>query len=155
MGPPSCGNTTLAKTLERQWERSQSGKSFGVKIASANDMGPKRMVKEFDRLIRNRMCAIIDGGCYNVKMRKPFFEKLLNKNAAVLCIDINCGINMARVLNHACVEDSNDENIILYPERAYHIYKAYYKPPSNSKNLKHVIYYPTIIKRKSVMTFRY
>jgi hypothetical protein len=57
---------------------------------------------------------------------------------------------MAYIFNHVAVETSQDENLLLYGEKEYHIYKATYSKPENT-----ILYCPVIKQTNQVMQYRY
>jgi hypothetical protein len=82
---------------------------------------------------------------------------LKGKNVGVLFVEINIGLEMAKVLNHACVDSSRDESVVLYKSRDYNIYKATFERPTAEEcpGGHFIAYSPLIEQRNNVMLYRY
>ena len=100
---------------------------------------------------------IIDGACHTEYLRNPFINYIKEKelNVSILYIDVNVGLEMAKVFNHVCVEESQNEATAVYKIRDYNIYRSYFKKPKTDSNSTFITYYPRIEDKKTVMYNRY
>ena len=149
-GPPRCGKTTLSNEIVRKWRNSKYGDFNAIEILHGSSK--LNSINAYKKMISDRISIILDG-CDLQAMDK--YIKLANVyNAGVLIITIDIGLEMAKVLNHVYVEESKDENNMLVKLQDFCIYRSKFKPPKDSDG-KHVIYYPKIDRRDTVMKFRY
>lgn len=157
MGPPRCGKTRACRMLKRDWEKSSFGESNAIKHIERSKVAKSTAYKTFTRCIDDRISVIIDSGCDTRNMRSLYLEYASKKNINVVFIEIVIGHQMAKVLNHACIEDAIDETLILYKSRDYNIYQATFErpKPDECEDAKYIYYYPTIEMRPSVVKYRY
>ena len=157
MGAPRCGKTQLSKTIIKKWRSSDFGKHNEIKRLGLDMYTKGRLFSIFCKLINDRISIVLDGCCDTESQRKEFLNHVKDKNIAVLFIEVNVGFEMARVFNHVCVEESKDEDTVLYKDRLYYIYKSMYRRPRKEEfeNSSYIIYYPRIDSRDTVMKYRY
>ena len=157
MGPPRCGKTMLANSLIKKWQASDFGEYNAIQLLSRANYTKTAMYKKFCKLVDDRISCVIDGCCDNKAMRKPYLSYLKGKNVGVLFVEINIGLEMAKVLNHACVDSSRDESVVLYKSRDYNIYKATFERPTAEECTggHFIAYSPLIEQRNNVMLYRY
>jgi DNA 3'-phosphatase len=155
MGAPRSGKTTLAKDIVARWRKSPFGYYNEIYRLGMDKYTNKRRLKTFKKTIDDRISIILDGGCHTDRLRKPYLDWIKNKDIPLLCIEVNCGLEMAKVFNHAHVEESPDDTVTLYKNREYNIYKSMYNTPFETDNLHYIMYVPTIQLKPSVINFRY
>ena len=149
MGAPRSGKTILSNKLVDKWCNSPYNVCNTINILSSNNYTYKKMLKEYKKMVDNRISVIIDGNCYNDILRQPFIDYIKNRNIPILCIEINCGLHMAKLFNHSCIEESNDENILLYNSSMYNIYNDNFNRPIETKNIKYLMYPSEIDEKKN------
>lgn len=155
MGAPRSGKTKLAKNIINKWCESEFGKSNAIERLGTDNFTSIRRFNKFKKLVDDRISVIIDGDCHTEQLRLCYVNYLKGRNIPILCIEVNCGLQMAKVFNHAHVEESNDDRVFLYRTRRYDIYKAEYEFPIENKNLKYLLYTPEIEEKPAVMEYRY
>jgi len=155
MGAPRSGKTRLAKKLITKWNKDIIGEDHAIERLGLDEYSKISRFRQFKKLINGRFSVIIDGSCHNDELREPYIEYLRGRNIPILCIEINCGIQMAKVFNHAYVEEANSDQTVIYKSADYNIYKAEHGRPIESKNLKYILYTPQIEERPAVMLYRY
>ena len=154
-GAPCSGKTRLAKYIIEKWRSSTFGEYNAIELLSSNEYTKSRRIKKFKSFIDDRISVILDGNCHNDYLRYDYLQYIKTKNIPVLYIDVNCGLEMAKVFNHSRVEDAISEDILLYKYRDYNIYKAEYQKPTESIKLKYTMYIPSIEETDSVIKYRY
>jgi hypothetical protein len=102
------------------------------------------------KALEDRISVIVDGDCHTDKLREPYIALATATRSLVLHIEVNPGIGMAYIFNHVMVENSTDENIVLYSDKEYHIYQSTVKRPE-----KTVLYCPVIKQTPQIMEYRY
>jgi len=156
MGAPRCGKTTLAKQIITQWNNDSIGEFNAIQRLGPDEYSKKRRINIFNKLLDDRISIIIDGDCHTEQLREPFIKKAIEKSIPILYIEVNCGIEMAKVFNHSYIETNTDVNSVLYTNRLYNIYKGEYKKPTvKYSKSKFILYIPKIIESKEVMEYRY
>jgi DNA 3'-phosphatase len=155
MGAPRTGKTKLTKSIIKKWRGSGFGEMNAVERLGTDEYTNKSRFKKFTRLIDNRISVVIDGDCHSNDLRRPFIKHLAGKNIPILAIDVNCGLQMAKVFNHAHVEESNASNVYVYKNRMYDIYKSLYVRPVETNTLKYLLHTPRIEETDTIMKFRY
>lgn len=155
MGAPRSGKTRLSKYIVDKWRASPFGDHNAIERLGTDEYTFSRRINTFKKLVDNRISVIIDGKCHTNQLRLPFIEYMKGRNIPILFIEVNCGLEMAKVFNHACVEESNTEKTMLYKTRLYNIYKAECERPKTNKHLKYILYTPDIEDRQVIMRYRY
>ena len=155
MGPPRCGKTTLAKSIISQWNKDKWGDSRAIVRISKDTGGPRRRFKKFQDYIKDRFSVIIDGEYFNDQYRRDLLKFAKEHYVPTLVIDVNVGINMAKVFNHSYVNDSRREDVYLYRLDEYRIYNSLMNRPRESEWVKYIKYTPEIQDKPSVMEYRY
>jgi len=155
MGAPRSGKTRLSNHIIKKWRSSPFGDMNAVERLGMDDYTNKRRFKKFTSLIQTRISVVLDGNCHSDSLRRPFLQFLKDRNVPILVIEVNCGLQMAKVFNHVHVEESNDMNVTLYKKRDYDIYKSYRKAPATNDRLRYTLHTPAIEQRNTVMNFRY
>lgn len=154
-GPPRCGKTTLARQLIAKWRASEFGKKNEIKRLGPDKFTKSKLFTMFKKYTADRISVILDGCCETDRLREPFLSFLKERSVGLLLVEICVGgIELAKLFNHVCVEESKDPDVLLYKNRDFYIYKSQYKKPRLPFG-KHVTYYPRIEKRDSVMLYRY
>ncbi len=155
-GAPRCGKSSVAKSLMKIWKTSDIGRKHNIKRLGLDSYSKSRRISEMRKLLDDRISVIIDGECYTDKLRAPFIEYLKEKeNIGVLFVDVTVGIEMAKVFNHVCVEESKTDTTTLYKSNVYDIYKSMYQKPTELKQMVYMTYTPAIIDKASIMLYRY
>lgn len=155
MGAPRCGKTKIANSIIEKWRGHSFGEHNAIERLGMDEYTKQRRYKTFAYMIANRISVVLDGDCHSDELRIQYVKFLKGKNIPVLCIEVNCGLEMAKVFNHAHVEEAGNENVVLYKSRDYNIYRSVYKKPTDSENFKYILYTPRIEERPSVMVYRY
>jgi DNA 3'-phosphatase len=168
MGAPRCGKTTYAKTIIKKWRNSRFGESNAVERLGLDKYTNRALFSKFKKLIADRISVVIDGVFTINKQMTPFLDFIKNMNVAVQYVEIYIGIEMAKVLNHVAVEDSNSDTVMLRKQSDYDIYKSMYKRPninnsngsgsnnnSNGNKINYMLYYPKIELKPSIVSMRY
>ncbi len=150
MGAPCSGKTTLSKELLHKWRTSEYGKTHAIKRFGRDKYTKAKRISTVKKTLENMISVIIDGECHTSVLRKPFIEIANKMQIPILYVEVNPGISMAYIFNHVAVETSQDENLLLYGEKEYYIYKATYSKPENT-----ILYCPVIKQTKQVMQYRY
>jgi bifunctional polynucleotide phosphatase/kinase len=156
LGPPRGGKTTVAKNIVTKWKNSNFGNTHAIELLSQNDMTNRKRLNQYTKLLDDRISVIIDGDCHISNVQNQYVRIAHERKIPILFIEVNPGIEMAKVLNHAAVEDAGDENTILYKDDVFNIYKSLYKRPTfdNIKS-RYIMYCPIINKKNSIMQYRY
>lgn len=149
-GPPRCGKTTLSNEIVTKWRNSKYGDYNAVEILYGSNA--VRSINLYKKIISDRISVVLDG-C-DLEARDKYVSLAHANRASILFITIDIGLEMAKVLNHVYVEESKDEKIMLVKLQDFCIYRSKFKPPKESDG-KHIIYYPKIDRRDTVMKFRY
>jgi DNA 3'-phosphatase len=155
MGAPRTGKTKLTKSIIKKWRESAFGEMNAIERLGMDEYTNKRRFKKFVKLINNRISVVLDGDCHSNDLRIPFIKHLDGKRIPILVIDVNCGLQMAKVFNHSHVEESKATNVYVYMNRVYNIYKSFHTIPTETTVLKYIRYTPHIEESSSVMKFRY
>lgn len=157
MGAPRCGKTKLATYIVNKWRASEFGKKNEIIHLEQNKLTKQALYKSYCTSISNRISVVLDGNYHTSRARTQFisFLRSLPMAIGVLYIDVNVGIEMAKVFNHACVNDAIEENILLYEKNIYNIYHSSFKKPKTSENSAYITYCPKIEIKDSIMQFRY
>jgi DNA 3'-phosphatase len=149
-GAPRSGKTTLAREIIKKWRNSEFGKQNEIKRVGKDRFTRARMCKEIDKLLGSRISVIVDGDCHTVALRQPYLEIAKKYSIPVTYIEVNPGIGMAYLFNHVAVEQAKTEDIELYSERDYLIYKGTLQQPAET-----ILYCPYIKKSKELMEYRF
>jgi hypothetical protein len=157
MGAPRCGKTKLALEIIQKWQASTFGEYNAVQRLCRVGTTKASMYNNYCKLVKDRISIVLDGSCDTKDQRKPFLSFIKDKNIGVLFIEVSVGYEMAKVFNHACVEEATDETVMLYKTRDYIIHKSSFERPKHGEfeGSLSIVYYPTIEQRKSVMQYRY
>lgn len=159
MGPPRSGKTTYAKEIIDKWENSSFGICNAVERLSYGTLPDEyteaRRFKMFKKLIDDRISVVIDGNCYTMAQRKQYVQYVTGRNISMVCVDVTCGMRMARVFNHAHVEQSTNDRVCLYPALMYDVYRSSVQKPISSERISYMVHVPEIKNTKEVMEFRY
>lgn len=155
MGAPRCGKTRLATRIVNKWRGSAFGEMNEVERLDLENYSTNRRIKEFKKLVDNRISVVIDGDCHSNELRRPFLRHLSRKNIPVLLIEVSCGLQMAKVFNHAHVEQASSTDIVVYKKYLYDIYKSNRAVPKNSRRLTYTLHIPVVDETAAVMEFRY
>ena len=147
LGPPRSGKTTLTNEIISKWRNSSYGDYNAVEVLYGS--GAKRLINSYKKTIANRISVVLDG-C-DLASINTYIKIAESHSAGVLAVIIDCGIEMAKVLNHVYVEESTNENDTVVKLQDYCIYRSKFTAPS----CKYVMYYPKIDRRNTVMKFRY
>lgn len=148
-GAPRAGKTTFAKKLVQQWKSMDCNKNCHIVRLDTTHTSKKR-INTCTKLIKDRISVIIDGGCHTRELRKPFIDLADQQNIKYITVELNAGYGISYIFNHVAVELAKDENILLYPEKVYDIYKSTVERPEDV-----ILYAPEIIRKKEIMQFRY
>lgn len=155
-GAPRCGKTAVAKSLVKLWRNGEIGRKHAIHRLDLDKYTKSRRVTMACKMLDDRISVIIDGECHTDALREPYIEYLIDKpNIGFLFIDVTVGIEMAKVFNHACVEESKDDQTTLYKSAQYDVYKSTYQRPTEIKTMRYMTFTPTIINKPSIMLFRY
>lgn len=149
-GAPRAGKTTLAKELIKKWRESAYAKTHKIERLGLDNYTNRKRIKLCEKLLFRRISVIVDGDCHNILLRQPFTDIAKKYNIPVLHIEVSAGIAFAYLFNHAAVETAQDENILLYDDKCYRMYKSNLQRPDN-----YVLYAPSIKKIPPVMEYRY
>jgi hypothetical protein len=152
LGPPRSGKTRFTRQLIRYWRNSKFGDKNAIECIQPKAAN-KKQIKLFEMLIKDRISIVIDGSCHTEALRKPFLDK--SNDIPVLFIEINTGIELAKLFNHVCVEEAKDHMTRLYDEGEYLSYRGTYEAPKVDVNMRHIYYFPDIELKPSVMNYRY
>lgn len=157
MGAPRCGKTKLANEFIKKWRGSNFGKFNAIRRVSKDKMTKARRLREFKKCVDDRISVVIDGECHTRFLRKPYLDHMQKKDfiIPILCVEVNCGICMAKIFNHAYVEEAKVDNAYLYKIKEYDIYRSTIERPTNNKYIKFVQYIPDIEERPTITQFRY
>jgi hypothetical protein len=155
MGAPRCGKTLFAKMILSKWKKSLFGHRNAVHRLGMDKYTNKLRLSTFKKHIDDRISVILDGNCHTDELRNPYLDHIKNTNIPILCVEVNCGLEMAKVFNHSHVEETTGDKIYLYKTREYNIYKSMYKKPKTTKNLRYILYPPNIEERDAIMKYRY
>jgi Cdc6-like AAA superfamily ATPase len=147
LGPPRSGKTTLTNELISKWRNSSYGDYNAVEVLYGSSA--KRLINNYKKIIANRISVVLDG-C-DLSSINTYIKIAESHSAGVLAVIIDCGIEMAKVLNHVYVEESTNENATVIKLQDYCIYRSKFTAP----NCKYIMYYPKIDRRDTVMKFRY
>lgn len=156
LGPPRCGKTLLANQIIKQWRTHEFGYNHEIKRISKDIYKSNiAMINIYRKYIEDRISVIIDGSCNTEKERLPYLN-YIQDNMALIYVEINIGLNMAKVFNHVCVEMSKNNETVLYKDRDYYIYRSIYKKPVvNNINSFYYVHYPKIEKNDAIEKYRY
>jgi hypothetical protein len=153
-GAPRSGKTRLATQLMEMWDGSEIGKTHSVKILNIKTQ--KRLIQSSIKSLSERMSVIIDGNFNTETTQKAMNEYCNSNKISFILIEVNPGLEMARLFNHVAIENSLSEDDILYNNDVYDLYKATYsRPDFNGEFFSFIEYYPFIDDNPSVMGFRY
>jgi len=156
LGPPRSGKTRFSRYIIREWRNSAYGKHNEIKRLGLDNYTRTRRINQVSKFLSDRISVIIDGGCHIERQRRPFIEMAKKNNIPILYVDVNSGYEMAKVFNHACVEEAKDETTELHKELVYHEYRSTYrKPYVNGSTSRYIMISPKIENRDTVMTYRY
>jgi hypothetical protein len=155
VGAPRCGKTKFAKSLIKKWRESPLEKTKTITRLGLDKYTPRKLFNVFKKSIDDRISIILDGVCNDEHSRKPFMNFLYHKNIPVLFIEVNCGIEMAKVLNHAHLEMTSNTDEVLYGSNVYDLYKSNHSIPKESENLHYMLYVPQIEENECIMSMRY
>jgi bifunctional polynucleotide phosphatase/kinase len=155
MGAPRSGKTRFSEFLVKQWRKSSFGQKNEVVRLGMDEYTKKRRYTQFRKSIEDRLSVVLDGGCHLENDRQYFVNYAEEKNIPILYVEINNGLEMAKLFNHVCVEEAKSENTVLYSDREFHIYRSLYRPPKVTKNTKYVLICPKVEYKPHIMKFRY
>jgi len=154
IGAPRCGKTYLAHEILKQWKNSSLAKTHAV-IHLDTQIANKIRIKQCSKALQDRISVIIDGDCHTEIQRQQYIRTRPYDYTPVLCIEVNCGLQMAQVFNHVCVEEASDETTLLYKTQKFYLYKSMYQKPIENSYLRYLLYLPNINLRDTITRFRY
>ncbi len=149
-GAPRSGKTTLAKNLVKAWKQSEYGKNHEIKRLGTDKYTKTNRIRVCKKMVLDRISVIVDGDCHYASLRKPYVDIAKEYNVPILYVEVNAGLGFAYIFNHVAVEEAKDENVLLYSDKEYRIYKSKLQRPDNV-----ILYAPVIKKTMQVMEFRY
>jgi DNA 3'-phosphatase len=149
-GAPRTGKTTLARDILHKWRKSAFGKKNEIKRLGMDKYTKGKRITQTYKFLLDRISVIIDGECHTDALRQPFLDVAKELCIPVFHIEVNPGIGMSYLFNHTAVEKAADEDTVVYPERAYHVYQSTVKRPADN-----ILYCPVIKKSVELMEFRY
>ena len=156
MGAPRSGKTRFAKKVVNAWRKSSFGEKNAVIRMGRDIYSRAKRIRHFKKEIDNQISVIIDGECFTNEFREPFMEHIKHKTTiGVLCVEVTVGMAMAKVFNHACVEQADDEKVYLYKRARYAEYGGAKEYPITNDKVKFMTYAPKIEQTKEVMNYRY
>ncbi len=152
LGAPRCGKSTYADNLLKLWERSEYGKYNELVILRKKT---KNLIfNDYKKLTENRINIIIDE-YLTENEREKYISYIKNMNALVIYIEIEVGLEMAKLFNHVKVEEDTKLNVKLTKLIDFEIYRGKYMKPKLDKNSIYIIHNPEIIEKDTVTKFRY
>ena len=154
-GPPRTGKTSLAYNIIKYWRNSSIGKNNQIFRLGLDKNGQKNRLNKYKKYIKNKVSIVLDDGCHTQKLRLSYLKTAFENNTAVLFIEVNCGLQMAKVFNHVHVEESNRDDVYLHKLEDYYAYRSQYEEPAINNNLHTMIYTPIIDERPAVIKLRY
>lgn len=149
-GPPRSGKTTLAKEIIRKWRESTFGKTHVIKRFGPDKYSKLKRITAVRKALQDMISVVVEGYVHTAKSREPFQQMAKDYKAGVLYIEVDPGIGMANIFNHAAVETSSDEYTHLLDPKDYRYYISQLNRPANV--LK---YCPVIQQTKEIMWMRY
>ena len=152
-GAPRVGKTTFIKMFKKQWDEHLIGKTNQLELLEG--IHKKSTYKKFTKLLEDRFSVILEGGCHVGKLRKQYVKYTIEKNIPTLFLDVNCGLEMAKIFNHVYVEQSKNELDMLYDNKKYIIYRSNYTAVNERKNYKYLHYIPEIKDTALILRYRY
>jgi DNA 3'-phosphatase len=155
-GAPRCGKTTLAKEIINKWRGSKFGEKNEIKRLGPDKFTKGKLFGLYKKYVNDRISVILDGIEMINEYRNKFISFINGKNISILYIEINIGLEMAKLFNHVCVEESKNDKITIRKMQDFYIYKSRYKNRKiATANSKSIVYFPVIDERKTVMEYRY
>lgn len=153
MGAPRCGKSRLAVSLKSQWPTVSDLQHTAVSIVSASTFSKTRVAVK--RLAAKRFSIIVDGWCNSIAEREPYIKVAQRHRMPILCVNVMCGFEMAKIFNYTAVQEATTPDIILHKSRLYDEYTARAIEPTETEMLKYLIYTPEIIESRAVCVYRY
>ena len=147
LGPPRCGKTRYAKDLLTRWEKSQLGENNVLEYHN------KYIETKFKKTLNTRISILLDGNYYCDKQREPIEKIITEYNAMVCYVEINIGIEMAKLFNHIAIDDNHDEKTTLLKYDEYRSFKSKFTKPK--KYDLYLVYYPKIELNDFILHHRY
>jgi hypothetical protein len=156
LGPPRSGKTTVANKIISKWRNSTFGESHSIERLALDTYSKSRRFTLYKKYLLDRISVIIDGDCHLSEIQDEYVSYAKELSAPILFVDVNPGIEMAKVLNHVCVEESTNDKVILYKSNIFDIYKSIYRPPKvDNYRTKYIWYCPVIEYKDTIMKYRY
>lgn len=153
-GAPRCGKTTLAKEIKKKWDASDFSIDNELVVLS-DDLTKRTKYSRFIKCVKQRFSVLLDGEYHTDKLREPYLAYLRKHKIPILIIEVQCGIEFAKVLNHVYVEEKKDLNIMLYRRNKYDIYKSTSCKPTTNHLVDWIQYVPYIQINDMITKFRY
>jgi DNA 3'-phosphatase len=154
-GAPRSGKTTLAHQIIDKWNASEIfGKHNAIEYIGSPSSKTKA-VRDIRKKLLDRISVVIDMNCFNNKTRQPYIQVLEELKVPLLCIMVDCGLEMAKILNHASVEEAKSEDVELVHYHQYILYRSSSNMPMPSEYIQCITFVPHIEQKKSIMDFRY
>lgn len=156
LGPPRSGKTIVANKIVEKWRNSSFGNTHAVERLGLDMYSKSKRIKLYKKYLSDRISVIVDGECYLNEIQEEYTNIARALSIPILFLDVNPGIEMSKVFNHVCVEESTDDKILLYKSSMYDIYKSLYRIPKvDNIHTKYIWYCPIIECRDTIMKFRY
>lgn len=150
IGPPSSGKTRLAKLIIAKWRASKFGEKNAIFYIGWSSF------QKFKNCVNDKISVILDNNRYTNSMRNPYIKYAQEYDVPILFIDVNPGIEMAKIFEMAKIETAESDRVYRKNDEKYYMYKSLYERPSvNSPLLKYTQYVPHIEATPQIMTFRY
>ena len=151
LGFPRSGKTTFTQELIKYW--GQLGSNYTVQ--SIGEMPTRTRYRMTKNALESRISIILDGHCWQLRDQLIYKEYCMSNRIPIIYIQVNPNYEICKLFNQLHVEDSTDENCILYKNELYNIYNSGFVVPSIDIILdKYLIWKPQIIKKKS-FKYRY
>jgi DNA 3'-phosphatase len=152
LGAPRSGKSTYADNLLKQWEKSEFGKYNELVILRKKTKSA--IYNDYKKLTTNRINIIIDENITEDE-RTKYIEHVKDMNAMIIYIEIEIGLEMAKLFNHVKVEEDTKLNVKLIKLIDFEIYRGKYMKPKLTKDSVYIIHNPEIIEKDTVTRFRY
>jgi hypothetical protein len=155
MGSPTSGKTTLAKEIMTRCAKSKWGEKNKLMYLNNTDNTLTRLKKLTKKYISERCSILLDGEFPNEHYRGDLIDIAIQNNMSYLIINVNPGLEIARLLNHVRIETCGDLDE-LTPKSKYIEYRGrYIKPVVSSSHGAYLVYKPKIIVSDILMNYRF
>lgn len=156
IGAPRSGKTTVCKNIIDKWRNSSFGTSHAIELLSQNEYSNSKRFNTYKKLLLDRISVVLDGDLHINSLQKQYATFADENQIPILYLEVNPGIAMAKLLNHVAVEDARDDQVILYKNDVFSIYKSMFcRPKVDGVKSRYIMYCPIINKKSSIMDFRY